>query len=141
MKIKIPLNEFPEQGIAEFTLFNQSLEPVAERLVYVNYNQRLYIDAKLDKEKYFTRGKAVLKIRVTDENGEPVKTNLGVSVYDKLYQNPQDSKDILTHCCLSAQLNGRIYDPAFYFDVKNKGREEALDLLLLTQGWRRYVLE
>lgn len=139
LKIKIPLKEFPGQGIAEFTLFNENQVPVAERLVYVNPDKNLYIDAKLSKDKYETRQKATLKIKVTDQNGQPVVANLGVSVYDKLYQNQRDPKTILTHCYLSSQLKGKIYDPVWYFDNRNKGREEALDLLLLTQGWRRYV--
>ncbi|MDP4207381.1 MAG: hypothetical protein Q8928_01075 [Bacteroidota bacterium] len=139
LKIKIPLKEFPSQGIAEFTLFSDSLVPVAERLVYINPEKKLTIEAHLDKDRYETRGKAILKIKVTDENDQPVVANLGVNVYDKLYHNPADPENILSHCFLSSQLKGRIYDPAYYFDNKNKDREEALDLLLLTQGWRRYV--
>jgi hypothetical protein len=139
LKIKIPLTEFPGQGIAEFTLFDEGQLPVAERLVYVNPDKNLCIEAKLSKDKYETRQKATLKIKATDQNGQPVVANLGVSVYDKLYQNPKDTKTILTHCYLSTQLKGKVYDPAWYFDSRNNGRGEALDLLLLTQGWRRYV--
>lgn len=139
LKIKIPLNQFPGQGIAAFTLFNDSLVPVAERLVYVNPDRKLYIEAQLSKERYETREKAVLKITVKDENGDPAIANLGISVYDKLYQNHADAENIMAHCYLSSQLKGKIYDPAFYFDGKNPDREEALDLLLLAQGWRRYV--
>lgn len=139
LKIKIPLKEFPGQGIAGFTLFDENQVPLAERLVYVNPDKNLYLEAKLSKDKYETRQKVTLKIKVTDQNGQPVVANLGVSVYDKLYQNQRDPKTILTHCYLSSQLKGKIYDPAWYFDSRNKGRVEALDLLLLTQGWRRYV--
>src|SRR5665811_730259 len=35
LKFRIPLDQFPMQGIAEFTLFNENLEPMAERLVYI----------------------------------------------------------------------------------------------------------
>lgn len=139
LKIKMPLKEFPCQGIAEFTLFTDSLVPVAERLVYVHPEKRLNIEAHLDKDRYQTRGKVLLKIKVTDDNGQPVVANLGINVYDKLYRNVNDPQNILSHCFLSSQLKGKIYDPSFYFDTKNKDREEALDLLLLTQGWRRYV--
>ena len=139
LKIKISLKEFPCQGIAEFTLFNDSLISVAERLVFINPGKNLQIETQLDKEKYATREKATLKITVKDENGQPVKANLGVRVYDKLFHNPSDPENILTHCYLTSQLRGRIYNPAWYFDLNNEGREEALDLLLLTQGWRRYV--
>jgi len=136
--IKLPLSGLP-QGIAEVTLFNSSLVPVAERLVYINQDKRLNIVAELSKEIYPTRGKATLKITAKDENGKPVEANLGVTVFDKLYQNPRDSNNILAHFYLSSQLKGRIYNPSFYFYRKSKGRDEALDLLMLTQGWRKYV--
>ncbi len=139
LKIRIPLKEFPQQGIAEFTLFNENLIPVAERLTYLHPDRKLYIEVQPDKEKYETREKATLKIKVTDDNGQPIQANLGISVFDKLFHNPREPKNILAHCYLSEQLRGRIYDPAYYFDEKNKGREEALDLLLVTQGWRKYV--
>ena len=64
---------------------------------------------------------------------------MGLSIYDGIYQNLQDSKNIVTHYYLSTQLKGNIYNPSYYFDAKNKNIKESLDLLMLTQGWRRYV--
>lgn len=139
LKIKMPLKEFIGQGIAEFTLFNEKLTPVAERLVYVNADKKIYIETKLSKDNYETREKVSLTITAKDETGQPVMANLGISVYDKLYRDIQDPKNILTHCYLTSQLKGKVYDPAYYFDSKHENREEALNLLLLTQGWRRYV--
>jgi hypothetical protein len=139
LKMKIPLKEFPFQGIAEFTLFNDSLTPIAERLVYVNPEKKLFITTELNKVRYETKEKATLKITVKDENFQPIAANLGVSIYDKLYQNQADPVNILTHCYLTSQLRGKIFDPAYYFDRKNEDREAALDLLMLTQGWRKYV--
>ncbi len=138
LTITIPLKDIP-QGIAEITLFSGTTEPVAERLVYVNQDQKLNIKAELDKIDYNTREKTNLKIKVTDQNGQPAVAHLGLSVYDRLYQNKQDSKNILTHYYLSTQLKGNIYDPAYYFNEKNKDHKEALNLLLLTQGWRTYA--
>lgn len=138
--IKIPLKDIP-QGIAEITLFNGNSVPEAERLVYVNPDQKLNISVQLDKNSYGTREKATLKIKVTDHNWQPAAAHLALSVYDKLYWNRQDSKNILTHYFLSAQLKGNIYDPAYYFNEQNKNRYQALNLLLLTQGWRSYVWE
>lgn len=139
LKIKMPLSEFFYQGIAEFTLFNGDMQPVAERLVYVHPEKKLQINIEPDKKTYALREKATLKIKVTDGNGVPVKTNLGLSVFDKAYINPADPVNILTHCYLSSQIRGKIHNPLYYFDEKNSDRKEALDLLLLTQGWRRYV--
>jgi len=138
IQIKMPTKDFP-QGIAEVTIFNEELWPVAERLVYVNMGRELHIETKLEKQNYATREKAKLDIIVKDENGEPVQAHLGVSIYDKIYQNNLNDKNIFTHCYLSTQLKGRIYNPQYYFEEENADREEALDLLMLTQGWRKYV--
>lgn len=139
LKIKMPLTEFPYQGIAEFTLFDSSMLPVAERLVFVHPQKKLNISVKPEKDRYRIRQKATLKINVKDENGNPVKANLGISVFDAAYLASADGINIVNHCYLSSQIRGKIYNPAYYFDEANKNREQALDLLLLTQGWRRYV--
>jgi hypothetical protein len=134
--MKIPLSAFSGQGIAVFTLYDNAIQPVAERLVYVHPQKRLYIAAKPEKESYMTREKVSVKIKVTDQNGKPVTAHLGVSVSDPLYRNPTD---ILTHCYLLSEIRGKIYDPVYYFNKENTNRHEAMDLLLLTQGWRRYI--
>lgn len=136
--IKLPLKDIP-QGIAEVTLYNENSVPEAERLVYVNQDQKLNIVAEVDKKNYATREKVTLKIKVTDQYAQPTKAHLGLSVYDELYQNKRDSKNILTHYFLSTQLKGSVYAPEYYFNEQNKDREQALNQLLLTQGWRNYV--
>jgi hypothetical protein len=138
LKIKVPLVDLP-QGIAEVTLFNSNLIPVAERLIYINKDRKLNITTHLSKEIYPTRGKATLIISVKDEYGQPIMANLGVSIFDKLYQNSSDANNILTHYYLSSQLKGKIFNPSFYFNGNSKDSDEALDLLMLTQGWRKYI--
>src|SRR5690606_29010336 len=105
----------------------------------IKQDQQLKIKTILDKSEYKTRERATLKIKVTDENEKSVVAHLGLSVYDEIYQNKLDTKNILTHYQLSTQLKGNIYNPSYYFNKDNNNRKEALDLLLLTQGWRRYV--
>lgn len=138
LDIKIPIRNFP-QGICEATLFDEDLRPVAERLFYVNAYKKLNISTELSKKTYKTREKVILKIKTNDEDGNPVQAHLGASVYDMGYKNTEDGKDILTHYHLTTQLKGAIYDPGYYFDEGNENRDKALDLLLLTQGWRRYI--
>ncbi len=138
LQVKIPTTNSP-QGIAEVTLFDQEMRPLAERLVYLNPDKSLNITTTLSKAMYKTREKVSLQINTSDKDGSPVQASIGVNVYDKLYSNPEDAKDILTHYYLSTQLKGRIYDPGYYFNNANKDRNEALDVLLLTQGWRCYL--
>jgi hypothetical protein len=134
LNVKIPTINSP-QGIAEVTLFDQEMRPLAERLVYLNPDKVLNISTSLSKEMYKTREKVSVKIKTADKDGKPVPANIGVSVYDNIYHNAEDVKDILTHYCLSTQLKGRIHDPGYYFDTDNK-----VDIpLILTTRFRRNV--
>lgn len=139
LKVRMPLREFPLQGIAEFTLYNEAMQPMAERLVYIHPQKRLHIELQTDKERYKTKEKGKLSIQVSDEYGNPVQAHLGLSLFDAAYRNEAVPENMLSHCFLSTEIKGNIHNPAYYFDEKNKDRLQALDLLLLTQGWRRYV--
>jgi hypothetical protein len=139
LKVRLPLDEFPGQGIAVITLYDENLLPVAERLAYVHSEKKLYITATTEKKNYLTREKVTVKIKSTDEAGNPVPAHLGISVYDPYYDNPEAPLNILAYCHLTSQIRGRIYNPGYYFDEKNANRMEAMDLLLLTQGWRRCI--
>lgn len=140
LKISVPLKEFPYQGIAEFTLYNAEMQPLAERLVYVHPDQKLFISAVTDKAIYQLREKASIRITVKDEAGNPVpNVDLGVSVFDGEYANPGCPVTMLSYNYLFSQLHGEVYNAPYYFDESNVDRLRALDLLLLTQGWRRYV--
>ncbi len=137
LKIRVPLKDLP-QGVAEVTLYNNNFVPICERLVYVNQDRKLNIKTTISN-LYNIREKITLKINVTDKNKKPVIAHLGLSIYDNIYQNTEDTKNIFTHYYLSTQLRGKIYNPAYYFNKENKDRNEALNLLLLTQGWRSYT--
>lgn len=141
LRIKIPINktDFLVQGIAEFTLFDELEKPIAERLVFINPNKELHITAKFDKLIYKSKDKVELKIKVTDFEGNPAQAHLGVSVFDRAYSHNSYPINIRTHYLLSSQLVGNIHNPYYYFNKENSNRLEALDLLLLTQGWRRYT--
>lgn len=139
LKITIPLDEFAYQGIAEFTLFDKQLQPIAERSVYIHPEKKLHITAEPLKKSFLTREKASIKIKVVDENGMPVKVNLGISIYDQAYNDSDNPVNMLSYCYLTSRIRGKIYNPLSYFDENNSARTEAMDLLLLTQGWRRYL--
>lgn len=139
LKVRMPLAEFPMQGIAEITLYNAEGQAMAERLVYVHPERRLHIELKTDSERYYTRGKGKLNIKVTDEAGKPVQAHLGLSLFDRIYRDELNPENMLSYCSLTTEIKGHIHNPAYYFDEDNKDRLLALDLLLLTQGWRRYV--
>ena len=137
--VRLPIEQFPFQGIVEITLNNGNGIPIAERLVYVNPEQTLSVVAEPDQKHYQCRDGGTVRLQVTDAAGQPVKAELAVSIFDKEYLYLPGHENILSHCFLSEQISGDIFNPTYYFDTENDDRLAALDLLLMTQGWRRYV--
>src|SRR5690606_27373129 len=63
-----------------------------------------------------------------------------ISVIDETKTPFDDHQEntILSNLLLTSDLTGYIEKPNFYFDEKVSNRKEALNALLLTQGFRRF---
>lgn len=136
--IKLPVTNVPN-GIAEATIFDKNFRPVAERLVNISPYKQINITASTARATFGKREKIKVKIKTTDYRGQPLPAHLGVTVFDDIYENRLDTKNILTHYLLETQLKGRVFNAGHYFDPYSTNRGEKLDNLLLTQGWRSYI--
>lgn len=127
-------------GITQLTLFNEQNLPVAERLIFIDHQDYLNISITSDKKIYKPREKVELTLNVTNISNTPVQGNFSLAVCDdqQLFLN-KDRDNISSNLLLSSDLTGHIEDPGYYFNHENLDRQEALDILLLTQGWRRFL--
>lgn len=141
-EIEIPTKDFP-MGVAQITLFDSKNIERAERLVFVNKDKKLNISLKTDKSQYLPREKVKMDIEVTDERGLPMPAYLSMAVVDdKLLSFADDkSSNILSSLMLENDLKTKIEEPQFYFNAKETKADEALDYLLMTDGWRRFTWE
>ncbi len=137
--ISINENDFPA-GIAQFTLYAANELPLAERLVFLNESRQLNVSVKFDKTKYMPREKVMMSIKTMDENGTAVPSNFSISVADdKLWTYADDKQDhILSWLLVSSELKGKIEEPRFYFKKDETKAIPALDLLMLTHGYRYF---
>ncbi|HEX3766919.1 MAG TPA: hypothetical protein VHT72_01030, partial [Puia sp.] len=108
------------------------------RLVFKRPVESLAIQAKTDQAVYTTRKPIRIDLSTTNRNSQPLSGNLSMSVFmiDSLQHIPEQS--IITYLYLHSELKGRIESPEYYFANTDKATDEALDNLLLTQGWRRF---
>jgi len=124
-------------GILTVTIFDTYWVPLAERIVFVNNHQYEFHPAvtftERSKDK---RGKNVLQIDLPDT----LLSNLSVSVTDAdiLYDS---SNNIQSQFLLCGDLKGYINNPAYYFTNTSNKVAQQLDLVMLTNGWRRYKWE
>lgn len=137
----ITLNEniFPA-GITQFSLFTENELPLAERLVFLNEDQQLQVKITPGKKQYGPREKINLSIKTLDEKGKPVPSNFSLAVVDdKLWTFADDKQDhIFSWLLLSSELKGKIEEPQFYFKKEEPKAVPALDLLMLTHGYRYF---
>jgi len=135
--IAVPKNLFPS-GIAHFSLLNQQGQPLNERLVYIDHDDNLKISIQPDKQTYPARDSVALNIKVTDKMGKPIQGSFSLAVTDN-EQVPTDSlaTNLTTDLLLISDLKGTVEDPGYYLQNKPENKQ-ALDNLLLTQGWVGY---
>ncbi len=127
---------FPS-GVAQILLLDARMRPVSERLVFVNNNDQAQVTYQPDKTNYESRSLVRNQVTLTGFDQQPLTGSFSVSVTDDRDVTPDTISSILTNLLLTSELRGYIENPAFYFQGNAKAGIE-LDLLMLTQGWRRY---
>ena len=127
-------------GIGVLTLLDKSHNPVAERLVFVNYNSYLLADVLPGKEKSAKMDSMSIKIKVNNEHYALAKGQFSLSVYDdELGSSAElDEPNIIASTYFNNELKGHIHHPNYYFNSETRKAQSHLDLLLMVQGWRKY---
>src|SRR6202008_1533246 len=82
------------------------------------------------------REKNVYEINIPDS----VSANLSLAI--TAGDLASDSSDnIITALLLSSELKGHVHNPAYYFSSDEDSVKQQLDLVMLTNGWRRFKWE
>lgn len=126
------------QGVLQVMLLDKDLNPLSERLVFSPVREEPVLQVEPDKQSYSTREKISVALNLKDENGTPLKGNLSVAITDSRDVDIDSLHTIASTLLLTSELKGYIENPAYYFRPGEPKAIHALDLLLMTQGWRRY---
>lgn len=130
----ISKNELPT-GICKVTVFNESLRPQAERLVFIK-NAEDDADVKLTNSLSERYGEVSLSLETKNAShfGE-----FSLSITDASQVDfSSNAQTICSYLLLTSEVRGSIENPNYYFVDNSDQRRKALDDLLLTQGWRKY---
>jgi len=140
--VVLPQELFPS-GVIHLLLVNEKMEPVSERLLFhIDPEERVDLAFSTDRPSYGKRDQVEVSVSLKDKERNPLTGNVSVSVTDDNDILPDRSMNIYSSLLLTSELKGYIEDPASYFS-KDSPREqiENLDVLMLTQGWRRYRID
>ncbi|GAC1304051.1 MAG: Plug domain-containing protein [Mucilaginibacter sp.] len=126
------------EGMSHFTFFNNAKQPVCERLYFKRPVQQLFIEAGADQQQYNLRKKVNVNVMAKDQAGKLLNADLSMAVYRIDSLQKIDRNDIVSYLWLSSNLKGSIESADYYLKNADVNANEALDNLLLTQGWRRF---
>jgi len=128
-------------GINRMVLMDEQLLPLSERLYFSSDYQINEIKIKADKQAYETRSRIRLRLSDGKEMDANSWSNLSMAVVDEFASNKEGpSMNILSWLLIDSELKGHIESPLDYFSDDDKITSSAkLELLMLTQGWSRYV--
>lgn len=132
-------------GVIRLTIFDYSVtppRPVAERLVYRRPLEELHVAFEADRKVYAPGDTCQLGVSVSDERGRPLESLLGVSVVDEAALESEQCapRTMSSFFWLTSEItHPQDLEDASFLLENTPEAEVALDLLLGTQGWRRFT--
>jgi hypothetical protein len=137
-RIVIQTDQLPS-GVAQVTIFNKEMKPLAERLFYINADKHLKFSIKSDKQFYNPAETTNLCVLVTDADGKAAEGIFSIAVADSSSGNKAD----LFIPGIEYTYN---YHPGFYGNLPPKVLSRGIenlsdtdrDLMFMVYGWSRY---
>ena len=123
-QLDVAEQNFPE-GIATFYLFDDKLQFLSERSVYIKA-KNIIVNTVVDKNSYGKRDKVTLAVSVTDAAGRPVPALFSVAVIDTVFSNQAGE-------CMPAYGSSLLPIDNFSLAQNQCLTEEALELLMLAR--------
>lgn len=132
-----------DSGSLHFKLIDRYWNVLSERMLFIlpQENKQLSASVFPDKPLHEAREKITLRVNVQNPDSTKVNGTCSIAVTNNEDVRPDSLNSLLTTLLLTSELKGHIENPSWYFSAPfDAYREEALDLLMLTQGWRCYPL-
>jgi TonB-dependent SusC/RagA subfamily outer membrane receptor len=129
-----------QTGVSTITLFSQEGEPLCERLLFVQNNDLLGLQIHTDKATYQKKEKVTLILNAKSPTGLSGTGDFSVTIVDESKMSIDQNKErtIATNLLLTSDLKGFVEQPNYYFNDTSEEARKALDVLMLTQGYRNF---
>ena len=124
-------------GILQITAMSMNGVPLAERLAFVNNMEISATQLSTDTLNTAKRKRNYFTVDLSPYQD----ISASASVVNAAAGAPVNGNENITSLLLTSDLKGYVHDPGFYFRNKDTATIRALDLLLMTQGWRRFNWE
>ncbi|MBQ0047090.1 MAG: hypothetical protein KBT33_06205 [Prevotellaceae bacterium] len=137
-KIDIELSRRQQkEGVNQFTIIDSNGKVLAERLFFICPKPSAADSIRIvsSTQKLMPCGKVELEL-----NSLP-NACISLSAIDAATMNNGVQGNMKTWMLLSSEVKGYIHNVDYYFEADDAEHRRNADLLMLTQGWRRYDWE
>ena len=128
-------------GVIVATVYSDREKPMAERLLFRQPEHQLNVKVVADRTGYVPGDKVTLRVVTTDDTGKPVGALVGLTVTDssvlEMIEKRAQAPQLPVMVLLENDVRN-LSDAHVYLDEANPKAPLATDLLLGTQGWRRF---
>lgn len=142
-QIDLVVDKDAPDGVLIATIWDSEGKPLAERLVFRKSIHQLKLRLSADASSYVPGGMARITVTATDELGQPVDAVVGMAVTDdsvvEMIERREQAPQLPVMVLLENEVQ-ELADAHVYLDEENPLAPLAVDLLLGTQGWRRFAL-
>lgn len=128
-------------GVTQITLVAANGDPLCERLVFIDKDDKLNIQLLTDKTEYGPREQVKVSLHLENSNSDAPQAHFSIAVIDKS-KVPLDKdkiENIYTYLLLTSNLKGYIEKPGYYFNAIDEKKRADLDLVMLTHGYRTFI--
>ncbi len=123
-------------GVHQVTVFDATGRVWADRLFFVKKQEEMQptLTVSGTKEEYQPYDSIGLDIQ-----GKAGDATISLAVRDGYQADVLfDNANIMVEMLLSSEIRGFVPDPGWFFEKDDEEHRTALDLLMMTQGWRRF---
>ena len=125
-------------GVNYLTVFDENFHPVCERLFY---NYKKDIKGKIDIKPFSVKDTMEFRLKVYNDSVKHHSSNLSISILPEGTVSNHFTNSLLADVLLKSGIRGKIENPQYYLEKHDPEHIIAMDLLMLTQGWRKYEWE
>jgi hypothetical protein len=129
-------------GVLVATVYDEQKKPLAERLLFRQPERNLFVKVTPDRADYVPGDKVVLRVTTTDRDEKPIAAVVGLTVTDSSVLEMIEKREQAPRLPVMVLLENdvrNLSDAHVYLDETNPKAPLATDLLLGTQGWRRFA--
>lgn len=129
-------------GVLIATVWDAQDKPLAERLIFRQPARSLRIEVNPGQKSYVPGDTVNFAVKTTDDAGKPVSAVVGLSATDdsvlEMIEKREQAPRLPVMVLLETDVR-ELADAHVYLDPDNAKAPLAVDLLLGTQGWRRFA--